>query len=265
LRACPSAAVGEVGLDASPRGVSAAALDVQLSALRAQLRVASDAGRPVQLHVVRAHAEAAAALGASPPRAGALVHSFGGSAADAARFAALPLRVLLSFQGAIVAPVAAAWRTAAARPPLPAARGGASKGTMAALAAAPLDSLAFETDSPAQPFPTDAEYEKGWHTPLLEQACALLGCAVPDAAGGGGDGCDGAAAACCGGADAALPANTPHRVALVILAAATWRARARAAPAAWPEMAAAAAEAAACARANAANIGAMFGAQPSVS
>lgn len=71
-----AAAVGEIGLDHGPRGPDRAA---QRFAFERQLAWARDHGKPVVLHVVRAHAEVLEALGRLPVPGG-LVHGFAASA-----------------------------------------------------------------------------------------------------------------------------------------------------------------------------------------
>lgn len=264
------ASIGEVGLDSSPRGLAAAPADVQAAALAAQLLLAATRRRPVQMHVVRAHEAAAAALAASPPVA-VLLHSFGGGPADAVRYAALEpaTRVLFSFQGSIVAPVAAAFRKSAGLAQLETRPRGASKATLAVLAAANATALAFETDSPSQPFADDVEYMARWHTPLLHATCAALGCAPPAASelavseaathSGGCGGCSIDGGGGVGVGDIELKPNNPRRVLVVLLAAATWRARSRTRPLLWPTLEAAAAEASVLARAAVANVASVFG------
>lgn len=121
--------VGEIGVDKAPRALAQVSLDVQLSVLRAQLELAAALGRAVSVHCVRAFPELVECFQGvslrpppeSPPGApaqqlaGVLLHSWGGSLAQAhAILAALPPGTLaaFSFQGDCVWSVAEAFERA---------------------------------------------------------------------------------------------------------------------------------------------------------
>eukprot|EP00850_Spirogloea_muscicola_P007024 SM000034S12778 [mRNA] locus=s34:765248:768397:+ [translate_table: standard] len=77
----PGAAVGEVGIDKSPRGQKAD-LAVQIDVMRQQLQLAQELNRPVAVHCVRAYGDlenTLRTLGDFP--AGLILHSYMGSAA----------------------------------------------------------------------------------------------------------------------------------------------------------------------------------------
>ncbi len=95
-----AAGVGECGLDFAMRGADRTA---QAAALRFQLGLAQDLGRPVALHCVRAWGPLTELLReVGVPRAGALVHGFGGSADTARELQALGVH--LSFSAAFLDP-----------------------------------------------------------------------------------------------------------------------------------------------------------------
>ncbi len=106
LRALESAldgasALGELGLDASPR--FAAHRESQLRAFETQLGIGRAAGIPLVLHVVRAHAEALALLRRHGPfRRGGIVHAFSGSAEIGQEY--LDLGFALSVGGVVTRP-----------------------------------------------------------------------------------------------------------------------------------------------------------------
>ncbi len=111
---------GEMGLDAlrkNPEG--------QRRAFEGQLFVAKALGKPLVLHIVRAHEEALALLESAAPFAGGLVHSFSGGAAEARRYERLGLLISVG--------------PAAAKP--------GHKALKAAIPSIPADHLVIETDS----------------------------------------------------------------------------------------------------------------------
>lgn len=80
-------ALGETGLDLSSRHADPASLPLQLLAFREQVAMARDAGKPLILHVVRAHGQAFECLEAQGPHApGGLIHAFSGSYEVAQRY-----------------------------------------------------------------------------------------------------------------------------------------------------------------------------------
>jgi Tat protein secretion system quality control protein TatD with DNase activity len=196
-------------------------------------------------------------------------------------------RVLISFQGSIVAPVVEAYHEACCAVDAidgdklaSIFKGGASKQTMSVLASLPYHQLCFETDAPYQPFAADylhPSYRKEWRERVLEammggRTADLFSETPPDgstgSAGVSKDSCcgpaDDAAAASTSGSDAAasevkLPPQTPARVVDVIIAAATWRVlkncRPKGAPSAWwPPAELVAEEAVLLTRASASNV-----------
>lgn len=106
LRRWPGAAVGEIGLDlAHPeRGDPRAGLQERV--FKQQLEIASGLGRPVVLHVVKAHARALELLREHVARggriAGGLVHAYSGSFETARAY--LGLGLVVSVGGGILKP-----------------------------------------------------------------------------------------------------------------------------------------------------------------
>lgn len=140
------AGVGECGLDFARK---AADRPGQETALRIQLRLAHALGRPVALHAVQAWGRLAALLREEGvPRAGAMVHAFGGSPEIARELQGLGL--FLSFSGNLLEP---------GRPKL--------RGSLAAIAP---DRLLLESDG-------SMDLER-----VLEAAAALLGIPLQDLA-----------------------------------------------------------------------------------
>jgi TatD DNase family protein len=68
-------AIGEIGIDLYWKTVP---LDKQIAAVRAQLELAAEAGRPAIMHDRDAHAEVMAVLGELAPPAGVALHAFSG-------------------------------------------------------------------------------------------------------------------------------------------------------------------------------------------
>jgi TatD DNase family protein len=121
-------ALGELGLDLGEK--HAASLELQTFAFREQLKLAREAGKPLVLHIVRAHTQAIEILREfSPYPAGGLVHSFSSSRETAKVYVGLGL--LLSISGVITKP---GFQTL--------------KKTLDWL---PIENLVLETDSPDQP------------------------------------------------------------------------------------------------------------------
>ena len=120
-------AIGEIGLDyyrnLSPR-------DAQLRALRAQLALAHDVGKPVLLHCREAHADLLAELDTAEVRAiGGILHCFSGDLAVAER--GLALGLWLSIAGPVTYPNA--------------------RRLAEVVRAVPLDRLVLDTDCPYLP------------------------------------------------------------------------------------------------------------------
>lgn len=116
--------VGETGLDFMARGADR---DLQVAVFKEHLRLASDMGRPVNIHIRKAWDALIHILKAHGPLpAGGLIHSFSGSADIALLLARYNLSV--SFSGSVTRP-------------------GARK-KVRALKAVPLDRILFETDTP---------------------------------------------------------------------------------------------------------------------
>ena len=152
LRDDAGAGVGEIGLDRSERALERSPLPAQLSALRAQLDLASELRRPVSVHCVRAHALLHEEIKAARARAGALpaailMHSWSGSPAHASTFKALGVPILFSFAGGLVGAACARLRGDAGRVP-----GACGRDAVASLLSLASTEIAFETDAPDQSF-----------------------------------------------------------------------------------------------------------------
>ncbi|KIZ06047.1 TatD DNase family protein [Monoraphidium neglectum] len=112
LSAYPHALVGEIGIDRAaviPGSRARVRFDHQLALLREQLALAAELSRPVSIHCVRGYGHllqlfaALPASGAGCPPA-VMLHSYGGSPEDVARFCRLPgigRRFFFSFSAAI--------------------------------------------------------------------------------------------------------------------------------------------------------------------
>ena len=122
-------ALGEIGLDRS-RLAPASSQPLQVEALRAQLAIARELDLPIVIHELRAAAELQGLLRADGlPKAGGMVHAFGGSAEVMRGY--LQLGLMISLGGGLTRPNARKLRRAAAE--------------------LPLDRLLFESDAPDQP------------------------------------------------------------------------------------------------------------------
>lgn len=144
-------AVGETGLDRfTPERRDSVAL--QEESMRAHFELADAIGRPVVLHLLKAHDDALRVLkDARLPAAGGVVHSFSGSAELARAYVKLGLHV--SFCGSLTWPQSRRLRAAAAE--------------------VPLDRVLVETDSPDQtPHPHQGEANRPALLPLVAQALA---------------------------------------------------------------------------------------------
>jgi TatD DNase family protein len=150
--------VGECGLDgpsAEPgAGPFPAGLDRQRTVLRGHLALARKHRLPALLHCLRAHPALLPLLEAEPLPRGGLLHSYSGSAADVARYAAAGMG--FSFAGPVT--------YERARRPLEAAR------------AVPRDRLFLETDAPDQtPRPHRGRNEPAWLPLIAAAVAAALG------------------------------------------------------------------------------------------
>jgi TatD DNase family protein len=150
--------VGECGLDgpgAEPgAGPFPAAMARQLAVLEGHLALARKHSLPVLLHCLRAHPALLPLLEAEPLPRGGLLHSYSGSAADVARYAAAGMA--FSFAGPVT--------YERARRPLEAAR------------AVPRDRLLLETDAPDQtPRPHRGRNEPAHLAAVAAAVAAALG------------------------------------------------------------------------------------------
>ncbi len=151
-------AVGECGLD-GPSAAAGAPLERQVEVLRGHLRLARRLGLPVLLHCLKAHDALLALLAEEPLQAGAVLHSFSGSAEQVAPFARLGLH--FAFAGAVT--------YERARKPLAAAR------------AVPRDRLLLETDAPDQtPRPHRGRNEPAYLVEIAAAVAAALGTGVAE-------------------------------------------------------------------------------------
>jgi TatD DNase family protein len=150
--------VGECGLDgpgAEPgAGPFPAAMARQLAVLEGHLALARKHSLPVLLHCLRAHPALLPLLEAERLPRGGLLHSYSGSAADVARYAAAGMA--FSFAGPVT--------YERARRPLEAAR------------AVPRDRLLLETDAPDQtPRPHRGRNEPAHLAAVAAAVAAALG------------------------------------------------------------------------------------------
>lgn len=108
----PHALVGEVGVDRAaviPGSRARVRFDHQMALLRQQLAVAAELGRPVSIHCVRGYGHLLQLFAGLPRDGGGcppavMLHSYGGSPEDVARFCRLPdigRRFFFSFSSAI--------------------------------------------------------------------------------------------------------------------------------------------------------------------
>lgn len=253
----PTASVGEIGLDKSPKALASSSLEVQQVVFQAQLLLAIQLGRAVSIHCVRAHEEILAALLRAveasaphhPPPRGILMHSWPGPPHATQQILSAcqrwGTRVAFSFQGVIVPVVAAAmeerYATAATSgresttgvngaasilsfdsSETTAATRGASKQTMSVLAQLPLPNLCVETDAPYQSFSTGESHKWAeYHAAVMSQfsnGSAEDFTTMPISL----DGCVTTAAALSQVAARTVD-HSPNRVTEVLLAAACWR------------------------------------------
>lgn len=115
LVADSTAGVGEIGLDRWKTGLD---WPVQLTAFRAQMRLAAELDRPVTVHCLKAFGPLIAELGQMElPRRGLLIHAFGGDWSVASQLLNLHSRVFFSFNGYFLQERKAAVREAFARLP----------------------------------------------------------------------------------------------------------------------------------------------------
>jgi TatD DNase family protein len=95
----PQASIGECGLD---QWISHPPIQVQRPVFLDQLRLASEMGRPLTIHCLKAWAVLFDAFEEVPPPARFLMHSFGGSIETARRL--IPLGAWFSFSGHFLHP-----------------------------------------------------------------------------------------------------------------------------------------------------------------
>lgn len=193
--------VGECGLDKSPKGLEKSDWDSQVTALEAQLAFAAHSKLPVTLHCVRAQRELLASLhtlGADLP-SGILLHSWAGKPSDASKLQALGKPCVFSISGSVV--------TSAGGGVF-----GASKDCLESVRKLHADVVAFETDSPDQPFQISRELYNAWGEEEKEVVEELS----PTGGGGGGSGGEVVV-------KHHLPPNSPARVSAVVKACALLR------------------------------------------
>jgi len=144
-------AVGEIGLD---RLLAAPALEVQRLALRAQLRLAVAAGKPVLIHCRKAYGELLSLLiEEHAERVGGILHAFGGSLETART--AVDLGFAIGFGGTLT------W---------PGARRAAE-----VLADLPQEAIVLESDAPdLAPHPHRGEANRPAWLPLIAAAVARI-------------------------------------------------------------------------------------------
>ncbi len=143
-------ALGELGLDLSPKGGGREGLEHQTYAFERQLDLGKREIKPLVLHIVQAHAEAISILKRKGPfPAGGLVHSFSGSLPVAQEY--LSLGFLISVGGTVMQK--------------------GRKQLKEAVASIPSDRLVLETDSPDQ-LPSPLVGKRMWNEPevLLQVA-----------------------------------------------------------------------------------------------
>lgn len=90
----PHASIGECGLD---HWVESPSLEIQRPVFTAQLRIATETGRPVTVHCLKAWGALFDAFDEVPPPPRFLMHSYGGSIETARRL--IPLGASFSFSG----------------------------------------------------------------------------------------------------------------------------------------------------------------------
>lgn len=94
-------AIGETGLDYHSKR-DPAKFELQLEAFRSQIRIAQDLGKPLVLHVVRAHGVSIREIDVSGFRGPMLVHSYSGSVEEAREW--IKRGAMLSFSGRFLIP-----------------------------------------------------------------------------------------------------------------------------------------------------------------
>jgi TatD DNase family protein len=161
LREFPDAPLGEVGIDAARAGGAARGgggvgggvrMEVQTEALRAQLALARDEGRPAVLHCVRAFGTAEALLREAALPRGFLLHGYGGPAEMVPSFAALG--GWFSFSARMLGTDGTGTAGATAEKGAACSRFWAAR--RRALLAVPADRLLLETDASPDCPPTEA-------------------------------------------------------------------------------------------------------------
>jgi TatD DNase family protein len=146
-------ALGETGLDFHPRRDSSK-FDLQREAFRAQIRIAQDAGKPLVLHIVRAHAESIREIDDAGFGGDMLIHSFSGSIEEASEW--IKRGALLSFSGGFLVP-------------------GKFERARRVLQWIPIENLLLETDSPDQAWRADEINEPACISELYQGIAALRG------------------------------------------------------------------------------------------
>lgn len=186
LEASPNAACGEIGLDASPRGILASPFEQQVKVFKSQLRIASKLKRPISVHCVQAYGPFLDAISECEQEQegtvlnGVLMHSFAGTCGFAHQLItqrgkggkgdAAPY-LLFSFNGGVVSSASNAFDElrdtkqlqsgvsdlSSTERQLPEKKKvfrlrGLSKDSLKVLQRLPHSHLCFETDTPDQPF-----------------------------------------------------------------------------------------------------------------
>lgn len=185
----PGAGCGEIGLDASPRGILASPFEQQVNVFKAQLKIASKLQRPISVHCVQAYGPFLEALSESEGNgeflSGILMHSFAGTCGFANQLIAQrgegrggkekgggegglsPL--LFSFNGGVVSSASNAFDELRSKKDLSSSSSsskttkqdeekkvfrarGLSKDSLKVLQRLSHSHLCFETDTPDQPF-----------------------------------------------------------------------------------------------------------------
>jgi len=184
LKQSPGAGCGEIGLDASPRGILASPFEQQVKVFKTQLTIASKLQRPISVHCVQAYGPFLEALSESERNgeflSGVLMHSFAGTCGFANQLIAQrgegrggggkekgglsPL--LFSFNGGVVSSASNAFDELRSKKDLSSSSSslkqneekkvfrarGLSKDSLKVLQRLSHSHLCFETDTPDQPF-----------------------------------------------------------------------------------------------------------------